>query len=42
VTGTATSEVLKGIIVDDNFVGVSALSAAGAESLVTFGGLAPR
>jgi len=42
VAGTATSEVLKGIIVDDTFVGVSALSASGAESLVTFGGLAPR
>ncbi len=33
---------LEGIIVDDTFVGVSALSADGAESLVTFGGLAPR
>jgi Zn-dependent M28 family amino/carboxypeptidase len=42
VAATATSEVLKGIIVDDTFVGVSALSANGAESLVTFGGLAPR
>ncbi len=42
VAGTATSDVLKGIIVDDTFVGVSALSAGGAESLVTFGGLAPR
>lgn len=30
--------VLKGVIVDDNFVGVSALSADGSESLVTFGG----
>jgi hypothetical protein len=42
VAATTTSEVLKGIIVDDTFVGVSALSANGAESLVTFGGLAPR
>ena len=42
VAGTASAETLKGIIVDDNFVGVSALSASGAESLVTFGGLAPR
>ena len=39
VAATAASEVLKGIIVDDTFVGVSALSATGAESLVTFGGL---
>ena len=43
VSGALTSETLKGIIVDDTFVGVSALSANGAESLVTFGGLAaPR
>ncbi len=42
VASTATSETLKGIIVDDTFVGVSALSASGAESLVSFGGLAPR
>jgi hypothetical protein len=33
---------LKGVIVDDNFVGVSALAADGAESLVTFGGRARR
>ena len=32
-----TETVLKGVIVDDNFVGVSALAADGAESLVTFG-----
>lgn len=36
VQGTET--VLKGVIVDDHFVGVSALAADGAESLVTFGG----
>lgn len=42
VSGALTSATLKGIIVDDTFVGVSALSASGAESLVTFGGLAPR
>lgn len=36
VTGTEAS--LKGVVVDDNFVGVSALAADGAESLVTFGG----
>jgi hypothetical protein len=40
VTGSET--VLKGVIVDDNFVGVSALAADGAESLVTFGGRARR
>jgi Peptidase family M28 len=37
-----TSETLKGVIVDDHFVGVSALSKDGAESLVTFAGLPPR
>lgn len=36
VQGTET--LLKGVIVDDHFVGVSALAADGAESLVTFGG----
>lgn len=38
VTGSET--VLKDVIVDDNFVGVSALAAGGSESLVTFGGRA--
>ncbi|MHA6719091.1 M28 family metallopeptidase [Sphingomonas sp. RS6] len=37
VAGDRTSATLEGIIVDDNFVGVSALGADGAESLVTFG-----
>ncbi len=36
VTGTST--VLTQVPVDDHFVGVSAVSADGAESLVTFGG----
>lgn len=36
-----TEIVLPGIVVDDNFFGVSAVSAAGAESIVTFGGLPP-
>ena len=36
ITGTETR--LKGVIVDDTFVGVSAIGADGAESLVTFGG----
>ena len=35
---TTPEAVLKGVIVDDSFVGVSALSADGTESLVTFGG----
>ncbi|SFO21950.1 M28 family metallopeptidase [Sphingomonas sp. OK281] len=38
VTGTETETVLVQVPVDDTFVGVSALSAGGAESLVTFGG----
>jgi hypothetical protein len=42
VPGSATEAVLENVIVDDTFVGVSALSADGAESLVTFGGRAPR
>jgi hypothetical protein len=40
VTGSET--VLKGLIVDDNFVGVAALAADGSESLVTFGGREKR
>jgi acetylornithine deacetylase/succinyl-diaminopimelate desuccinylase-like protein len=41
VAATEARAVLKDVIVDDVFVGVSALSANGAESLVTFGGRAP-
>lgn len=41
VAGTDTSAVLKGVIIDDTFVGVSALAADGSESIVTFGML-PR
>ena len=37
-----TQAVLEGLIVDDHFVGVSALSAKGAESTITFAGLPPR
>ena len=33
-----TEAVLEGVVVDDHFVGVSALAADGSESLVTFGG----
>ena len=42
VPGTATDAKLEGVIVDDTFAGVSALSADGAESLVTFATLPPR
>jgi hypothetical protein len=34
--------VLKDVIVDDTFVGVGAVGADGAESLVTFAGPEPR
>jgi hypothetical protein len=40
VTGSAQpSTVLKGMIVDDNFFGVSAYNASGFESIITFAGL---
>lgn len=39
VPATATDATLPGIIVDDTFAGVAALSEDGAESLVTFAGL---
>jgi hypothetical protein len=39
--GAATERKLPGVIVDDHFFGVSALSADGSESIVTFGGLPP-
>lgn len=39
--GPETELVLPKIIIDDNFFGVSALSADGRESVVTFGGLPP-
>ena len=35
---TAVADVLKGVPVDDNFVGVSSLGSDGSESLVTFAG----
>lgn len=38
----ATSHVLTGLIVDDHFVGVSAINASGKESIITFAGLPPR
>ena len=37
----AAGRTLPGVIVDDYFFGVSALSADGSESIVTFGGLPP-
>jgi len=40
VDGTET--VLEGLIVDDHFIGVSSVSAKGAESTITFAGLPPR
>ncbi|KQN40667.1 peptidase M28 [Sphingomonas sp. Leaf407] len=39
---TGTEAVLKGVIVDDHFVAVSALSALGAESIATFAGRGSR
>jgi Zn-dependent M28 family amino/carboxypeptidase len=42
IPGDTTQAKLDGIIVDDTFAGVSALSADGAESLVSFAGLPPR
>jgi len=39
---TGTEAVIKSVPLDDNFFGVSSLSADGAESLVTFAGPAPR
>ena len=42
VPAGTTEATLEDVVVDDFFVGVSALSADGAESLVTFGGRAPR
>ncbi|MFZ2996596.1 M28 family peptidase [Sphingobium sp.] len=38
----ATETVLKDVVVDDHFIGVAAVAADGAESLVTFGGMAAR
>jgi len=37
--GRATELMLPGVIVDDHFFGVAAVSADGAESIITFGGL---
>jgi hypothetical protein len=42
VPAAATETLLKDVIVDDVFIGVSALASDGAESLVTFGGRALR
>ncbi len=38
----AVTKLLMGKIVDDTFVGVSAVSTSGAESIITFAGLPPR
>ncbi|UKK83734.1 M28 family metallopeptidase [Sphingopyxis sp. BSN-002] len=40
-SGPANELILPGVVVDDNFFGVSAVSATGEESIVTFGGLPP-
>jgi len=37
-----TAQVLKGVVIDDTFVGVGALAPDGSESLVTFAGPVPR
>ncbi|MVZ97573.1 M20/M25/M40 family metallo-hydrolase [Sphingorhabdus sp. IMCC26285] len=37
-----TEAMLNGVIVDDHFVGVSAVGPNGAESMITFAGLPPR
>ncbi|WP_242138853.1 MULTISPECIES: M20/M25/M40 family metallo-hydrolase [unclassified Sphingomonas] len=42
VPAPAVTTVLKDVIVDDTFVGVGAVGADGAESLVTFAGPEPR
>lgn len=42
VPASANSLMLKGINIDYHFFGVASLSADGAESIVTFGGPAPR
>ncbi len=39
---TAAETTLKGVIVDDHFVGVAAFDAEGDESMITFAGLPPR
>lgn len=39
---TELKAVLKGVIVDDHFVGVSSLGKDNAESVITFGSLPPR
>jgi hypothetical protein len=42
VGGDTKDLTLKGVIVDDHFVGVSSIGASGEESIITFAGLAPR
>jgi hypothetical protein len=42
VPGTSIEALLKGVQIDDHFFGVAAVSAEGAESIVTFGGLPPQ
>lgn len=42
VPGDTTEALLQGVQIDDHFFGVAAVSAGGAESIVTFGGLPPQ
>jgi Zn-dependent M28 family amino/carboxypeptidase len=42
VAASVSATTLKDVVVDDVFIGVSALAADGAESIVTFGGQPPR
>lgn len=42
ISADTTETTLKDVIVDDVFIGVSALSAGGEDSIATFGGRAPR
>jgi hypothetical protein len=42
VPGTSTEALLKGVQIDDHFFGVAAVSADGAESIVSFGGPPPQ
>jgi hypothetical protein len=42
IAGNVTEHLLKAVVVDDHFFGVASLSAGKAESIVTFGGAAPR
>jgi hypothetical protein len=42
IVSEGTETLLKDIVVDDHFIGVAAVGGTGAESIVTFGGMAKR